>query len=112
MASPAPLCDDVHVSTAVSPPWVICVRLPSEPALVAPTPRNCRPPLAWPAVAVTEVAPVSVTGQPDDAVPEGGVPATTFHCASVAAPMSAVAQIRPLDCWVCGTAAPVAALTR
>ena len=53
-----------------------------------------------------------MTGQLDDAVPDGGVPATTFHCASVAAPMFAVAHSRPFDCWVCGTAAPVAALTR
>ena len=58
------------------------------------------------------MAPVSVTGQLDDAVPDGGVPATTFHCASVAAPMFAVAHSSPLDCCVCATAAPVAALTR
>ncbi len=102
----------VQVSTAGSPPWVIWVRLPSAPGFVWPVPRNCSPPPTWPAVAVTESAPVPLTGQLADAVPAGGVPATTVHCASVAAPMSAEAQSRPPACCVCGTAAPVAASTR
>ena len=63
-------------------------------------------------MALTEAAPVSVTGQLDEAVPGGAAPATTFHWASVAALTLAVAQSRPFDCCVCATAAPVAALTR
>ena len=48
MASPVPLCDVVQVSSACSPPWVIWVRLPSEPELVWGAQRQAvRDELGW-----------------------------------------------------------------